>query len=152
VRGILTFLRNHAVGPAVLIVFVLLTLSTIRLVALEVPDWAIRGIAACETGTHWTDIGQLDRKTWPASSTGAVSPWHISLAVLDDLGVLGKAARIHRDPVLAESYVRQHLLHLYSVTGDWREAVAAWRAGLQDRHRPVAVEYSQRAFNYGTSY
>ncbi|HEX3133261.1 MAG TPA: hypothetical protein VHX44_06715, partial [Planctomycetota bacterium] len=75
-----------------------------------------------------------------------------SLAVLSDLGLSAHADRINRDPVYAESITRLWLTHLHSITGDWLQVCAAWRAGLQDRHRAWAREYAQRAFNYGTTY
>ena len=100
---------------------------------------------------HWNDTGDIDG-TWTRGTTGAVGPWHISLAVLSDLKLSAHADRIHRDPVYAESVTRLWLLHLHSVTGDWLQVCAAWRAGLQDRHRAWARDYAQRAFDYGTTY
>jgi hypothetical protein len=136
-----------------LIACILLTSGCLRLAIGDdtVPTWAIRGIAAQETGTHYVDMGDI-RGPYARSSNGAVSPWHISLDVLADLGLSAKASRIHRDPVYAESVARLWLTHLYSVTGDWSQAVAAWRAGLRNRHRSDAVEYAIRARNYGTTY
>lgn len=117
----------------------------------DVPDWVMRGIAAVETGVHWHDTGHLDG-TWARSSTNDVSPWGISPAVLEDLGLSAHAGRLHRDPVYAESIARRWLLHLHSVTGCWLQTCAAWRAGLRGRHRAWARDYAERARNYGTTY
>lgn len=115
------------------------------------PDWCIRGIAALETGVHWTDTGTI-RGKWSVSSTGDVSPWGLSPAVLADLGLTGKTKRIHSDPVYAESVVRLWLSRLYETTGDWDQAVAAWRGGLAGRNRKLAKEYAVRVRNYGSFY
>lgn len=117
----------------------------------DVPDWVLRGIASQENAVHWNDTGDIDGR-WVRGTTGAVGPWHISLAVLSDLGLSAHADRIHRDPVFAESITRRWLLHLHGRTGDWMQVCAAWRAGLRDRHRAWARAYAQRAFNYGTTY
>lgn len=118
----------------------------------DIPDWVVRGIASQETGIHWTNTGVLSAQTWSKSTSGAVTPWHISLAVLTDLKLTAKADRIHRDAVYGESVVRMWLLHLYRETGDWFEVCAAWRAGLGNRHLDWARAYAERARNYGTTY
>lgn len=118
----------------------------------DVPDWVLRGIASQETDLHWTDMGVLSAATWPKSTNGAVGPWHISLKVLRDLKLEDQAERIHRDAIYAESVTRQWLVHLYRETGDWFEVCAAWRAGLNGRHRDYARAYAERARNYGTTY
>lgn len=125
---------------------------TLGLCASDVPEWVLRGIASQETGVHWTDTGDLNARTWPRGSTGAVGPWHLSLDVLADLKLSAHADRLHRDPVYAESITRLWLLHLYSVTGCWHQTCAAWRAGLRARHRAWARAYAERAFNYGVAY
>jgi hypothetical protein len=117
----------------------------------DVPAWVIRGIAAVETGVHWSDTGDI-RGTWSSNDTGDVGPWHISLAVLRDLKLSDHADRLQRDPVYAESITRLWLLRLYAATGDWFQVCAAWRAGLKGRHRAMARDYAERARNYGTTY
>lgn len=144
VRAFLSF----AWGPLVLIVCILLTTlfcaSLAR--AVEVPDRIIAAIAQVETGTTWHAIGDV-RGKWTRGTIGEVGPWQISPAVLRDLGATHKANRAHRDPVLAESLTRAWLAHLYRSTGDWRQAVAAYHAGLAGRGRPHGREYSDRVFN-----
>jgi hypothetical protein len=124
---------------------------TVGLCAQDVPTWVLRGIAAVETGVHWHDMGEISG-TWSKNSTGDVGPWHISPAALKDLNRTHLAERINREAVLAESVARLWLLHLYRTTGCWHETVAAWRAGLDGRHRDYARDYAVRAFNYGTAY
>jgi hypothetical protein len=132
VRAFLSF----AWGPLTLIFFVALTtlLCVTCARAVDVPD---RIIAA---------IGDV-RGKWTRGSIGEIVPWQISPAVLRDLGATHKANRAHRDPVLAESLTRAWLAHLYRATGDWRQAVAAYHAGLAGRDRPHGREYSARVFN-----
>lgn len=142
-------------GPIALIVSVALVLSLClwraKAFGADVPDWAIRGIAAVETGAHWYNTGNV-RGTWSANASGDVSPWHLSRAVLKDYGLTDKRTRIDTDTVYAESIVRMHLLNLYAKTKCWSEAVAAYRAGLGGRHKSHARDYAERAQNYGETY
>jgi hypothetical protein len=146
--AILGDLLDRAWGPLVLILCVALTtlICVTCARAVEVPDRIIAAIAQVETGTTWHAIGDV-RGKWTRGSIGEIGPWQISPAVLRDLGATHKANRAHRDPVLAESLTRAWLAHLYRSTGDWRQAVAAYHAGLAGRGRPHGREYSDRVFN-----
>lgn len=114
----------------------------------DVPRWVIAGIAAVETGTEWRDLGDV-RGSWSRGAIGEVGPWQLSPAVLHDLRAYDRRFRIHADPVLAESLTRAWLLHLYARTGAWREACAAYHAGLGRRHEAFAIDYADRVHAAG---
>lgn len=138
------------IASAVLGLLLMLGVAS-QLKAEEVPDWVMRGIAAVETGVHWHSTGSITG-TWTSNTSGDVGPWHISKAALKDLKRSHLAERINTEAVLAESIARLWLVRLYRTTGCWHQTVAAWRGGLDGRHRDYAVEYAQRAYNYGTAY
>jgi hypothetical protein len=101
------------------------------------------GIAAVETGTDYRDMGDV-RGTWTRGAIGEAGPWQLSPAVLRDLKAYDRRARVHADVVLAESLTRAWLIHLYGITGNWPGAVAAYHAGLGNRHRSYAIAYARR--------
>lgn len=154
-KDIIRTLRNNVLldkfGPhIVLIMFVFFALVFCllfsRAYGQDVPDWCIRGIAAVETGAHWNDTGDIELgKKGPD-----LGPWQMSRAVAREYGASEK--RLASDVIYAESLTRKHLARLYGVTGCWLEAVAAYRAGLRGRNKPHALDYAQRAKNYGETY
>ena len=113
------------------------------LCAQDVPTWVLRGIAAVETGTDWTE-GGVQSQGWQRGAIGEVGPWQLSPAVLRDLKSYDKRDRIHRESVFAESLTRAWLLHLYARTGSWSATVAAYHAGLGRRSESFATTYAER--------
>lgn len=131
-----------SIAPGLCLLIITVSL-TVGLSAQDVPAWVVRGIAAVETGTEWTDIGNV-RGTWERGAIGEVGPWQLSPAVLRDLKAYDRRERVHTCPVLAESLTRAWLLHLYARTGSWWEACAAYNAGLGNRWSASATDYANR--------
>lgn len=116
----------------------------------EVPAWVLRGIAAVETGTTWRDMGDLHYRDRRIGADGEVGPWQLAPSVLKDLGVEHLRARIHREPILAESMTRAWLLRCHRRTGDWFEAVAIFHTGPHGERRR-GHSYAARVRAVGTT-
>ena len=114
----------------------------------DVPDSIIYAIAMRESGYDWSP-GML-RHIVRVSSTGDVSPWQISPAVIRDLKA--NKARARTDARYAESLARRWLAHLFQVTRSWRQALAAYHAGLQARQTPRAQAYADQCLNLAALY
>lgn len=127
--------RYHLRALAMFALTTLLCLMVARCSASEVPAWVLRGIAAVETRTTWRDIGDLHYRDKRIGADGEVGPWQLSPAALKDLGVEHLRARIHREPILAESMTRAWLLRCHRRTGDWFEAVAIYHTGPDGNRR-----------------
>ncbi len=131
-------------GGMVLIVFVALTSFGCVAMAsgVEIPDRIIAALVQVESGCEWRGIGDV-RGKWSRGSDGEVSPFQLSPAALIDMGASDRTARIHRDPVLAESFARLWLSRCYERSGNWPEALSRYNAGSRYRSR-TARDYSTR--------
>lgn len=122
----------------------LLMLAVAAACAQDVPAWVLRGIAAVETRTTYRDIGDLTWRDQRIGAAGEVGPWQLSPAALRDLKAYDRRARVHAEPVFAESLTRAWLLRLHRITGTWPQAIAAYHAGLGNRRQTFAIDYAQR--------
>ena len=114
-----------------------------------VPEWAIAGIAAVETGSTYRDGMLVHYRDRRDGADGEVGPWQLTPAALSDLGVLHLRPRIRTEPVLAESMMRAGLLRCYQRTGDWHTAVAIYHTGPRgDRRR--GRSYADRVLAAGS--
>ena len=109
-------------------------------------DHYIAAIAGVETGVRYMGVGDI-RGKWSVGQDGEVSPWQLSPAVLADLNVKNKSRRIHSDPVLAESIVRQWLARLHSRYGRWEDVLGAYHRGHGARRGGAAADYADRVIN-----
>lgn len=122
-------------------------LFCLRIAAVEQPpEWIIRGIAAVETGAHWSSPGEIKL----GQRGPDLGPWQISRAVAKELGA--SSSRLQACHIYAEKKTVAHLTKLHARLGDWREVAKAWRAGVNGRHKKYAIEYAERVENYGRFY
>jgi hypothetical protein len=120
------------------------TFLTIGLCAAEVPDRILAALVQVESGCEWRGIGDIKGK-WARGDDGEVSPFQLAPAALTDMGVTNHA-RVHRDPVYAESLARLWLSRCYVKHGNWAQALAAYNGGTRYRSRR-ARDYSERILN-----
>lgn len=109
--------------------------------AAETPDRIIAALVQVESGCEWRGIGNI-KGTWARGADGEVSPFQLAPAALTDMGVTNHA-RVHRDPVYAESLARLWLSRCYAKHGNWPQALAAYNAGSRYRSRS-ARDYADR--------
>lgn len=112
--------------------------------AAETPDRIIAALVQVESGCEWRGIGNI-KGTWARGADGEVSPFQLAPAALTDMGVTNHA-RVHRDPVYAESLARLWLSRCYAKHGNWPQALAAYNAGSRYRSRS-ARDYADRILN-----
>ena len=110
---------------------------------------ALSAIVAVESGCTRVGMGQISGR-WEIGADGEVSPFQLHVDLLRDLGVSGKLARLHRDPVYAESLARFQLDRLYKRFGNWPDTFAAWNGGANGYKRRMARDYSERCMNLAT--
>lgn len=113
-------------------------------------DHALSAIVSVESGCTRVGMGQITG-SYAVGKDGEVSPFQLHLSVLRDLGVAGKSARIHRDPVYAESLARLWLGRLHQRFGNWPDTFAAWNGGPHGYRRRAARDYSERCMNVAQS-
>lgn len=143
------FLLRHA-GPLSLICAVVVTfVMCVAATASEVPDRIVAAVAMVETGATWRDTGDI-KGAWKHGDAGEISHWQITGAVLSDLGLSHKAAKIASSPVYAESVFRLWYSRLLLRTGSHAAALAAYHRGLGGRHRKDARAYAERVLNIAT--
>jgi hypothetical protein len=112
--------------------------------AAEVPDRILAALVQVESGCEWRGIGDIKGK-WARGDDGEVSPFQLAPAALTDMGVTNHA-RVHRDPVYAESLARLWLSRCYVKHGNWADALSAYNGGTRYRSRR-ARDYSERILN-----
>jgi hypothetical protein len=109
-----------------------------------VPDPILRALVAVESGCDWRGIGNI-KGQWSRGADGEVSPFQLGRDALSDMGVTNHA-RVHRDPVYAESLARLWLSRCFDRTGNWPDALSRYNAGSRYRTR-AARDYSARILN-----
>ena len=112
---------------------------------------ALSAIVSVETGCVRVDIGHI-RGRWSYGSGGEVSCFQIHPSVLAHLRLSEKSARIHSDPVYAESVARLWFIHLLQKHGNYHDSFAAWNGGDRGSHRRSAQDYAARAVAIATQY
>ena len=116
-----------------------------------VPAWVVRGIAAQETRSRWSGVGEIRYVDRRDGAAGEVGPWQISPVALSTLGAYHLRDRIRQEPLLAESITRAWLLHLHDIVHSWPAAVRAYNAGLAGRSCRAAQLYLNHVLILGNA-
>ncbi len=110
--------------------------------AVEVPDRIVAALCQIESGCEWRGIGDIKGR-WSVGADGEVSPFQLTQGAIADMGAAAHSARIHRDPVYAESLARLWLSRCYAKAGNWPAALAIYNGGRNYRSL-AARDYSKR--------
>jgi hypothetical protein len=128
-----------------LVLFIITAFFALGLCAVDVPDRIVAALVQVESGCEWRGMGEI-RGTWLRGEAGEVSAFQLSPAALISMGAGDRSTRIHRDPVLAESFARLWLSRCFDQAGTWEGALARYNAGSRHRSR-TARDYAARVLN-----
>ncbi len=148
VLGFFDGIRDRIMGGLVLLIvttFLTLGLCNFGLSAEVVPDRIVAALVQVESGCQWHGVGDV-RGTRSHGDAGEVSAFQLSPIALTAMGAADRVARIHRDPVLAESFARLWLARCFAQAGTWEGALARYNAGSRHRSR-TARDYAARVLN-----